>query len=90
LQFGDASFARAGLCIRDENNLEVDYFWKWNVAEYGQTLRSDGKVNPTLTPLQQAELQTHIHALVHVLQLPVPPESFTSHSNVKFKKYTDG
>lgn len=74
----------------DENNPEVDYFWKWNVTELGQTLRRDGQVYPTLTPLQQAELQTHIHALVHFLQLPVPPESFTSHSTVKFKKYTDG
>ena len=35
----------------DENNLEVDV-WKWNVTESGQTLRSDGKVYPTLTPLQ--------------------------------------
>jgi hypothetical protein len=69
----------------DENNLEVDV-WKWNVADLGQTLRSDGKVYPTLTLLQQAE----IHALVRVLPLPVLPENFTSHSTVKFKKYTDG
>ena len=47
----------------DENNLEVDV-WKWNVTDLGQTLRSDGKVYPTLTLLQQAEMQTHIHALV--------------------------
>jgi hypothetical protein len=30
----------------DENNLEVDYFWTWNVTELGQTLRSEGKVYP--------------------------------------------
>lgn len=74
----------------NENNPEVDYFWKWNVTELGQTLRRDGKVYPTLTPLQQAELQTHVHGLVHFLQIPVPPETFTGHSTVKFKRYTDG
>lgn len=74
----------------DENNPEVEYFWKWNVTELGQTLRRDGKVYPTLTPLQQAELQTDIHAMIQVLQLPVPAQNFTGHSKVKFKRYTDG
>lgn len=74
----------------DENAPKADYLWKWNVTALGQMLRRDGKVFSTLDPLQQAELQTHIHGLVEPLPLPVPPEDFIGHGTVKFQRMIDG
>lgn len=74
----------------DENDPEVDYLFKWNTTDLGRALRLDGKVFPALTPLQQAELQTHIHALVELVRLPVPPDDYTRSGRAKFKKLTDG
>ena len=74
----------------DPNTPQVDYWWKWNATDLGQALRRDGKIYPTLTPLQQAELQSHMRGLVQILQMPVPPEDFTGHDKAKFTKYTDG
>ena len=69
---------------------KADYSWKWKVTGLGEMLRRNGKVFSTLDPLQQAELQTHIHGLVQPLLLPVPPEDFIGHSTVKFQRMVDG
>jgi hypothetical protein len=74
----------------DMNAPEADYLWKWNVSELGKMLRRDGKVFSTLTPLQQAELQTHIHGLVQFLPMPVPAEDFIGSSKVTFQRMIDG
>ena len=74
----------------DVNAPEADYMWKWKVTALGEMLRRDGKVFPTLTPLQQAELQTHIHGLVELLPVPAPPEDFIGSGRVKFQRMVDG
>lgn len=74
----------------DTNAPEADYSWKWNVTTLGQMLRRDGKVFSTLTPLQQAELQTHIHGLVELVPVPVPAEDFIGYGKVKFQRMIDG
>ncbi|MBZ5490704.1 MAG: hypothetical protein LAO76_07215 [Acidobacteriia bacterium] len=56
----------------------------------GTMLRRDGKVFPALDPIQQAELQTHIHGLVELLPVPVPAEDFIGYGKVKFQRMIDG
>jgi hypothetical protein len=70
----------------DTNAPEADYSWKWKVTGLGQMLRRDGKVFPTLDPLQQAELQTHIHGLIELVPVPVPTENFIGYGKVKFQR----
>ena len=74
----------------DSNAPEADYSWKWKVTDLGKMLRRDGKVFPSLTPLQQAELQTHIHGLVQFLPIPVPAGDFIGSSTAKFQRMIDG
>jgi hypothetical protein len=74
----------------DENNPEVDYLWKWKTTDLGRMLRQDGKIFPSLTLLQQAELQNHIFSLAPRLNLPAPQENFIGHDSVKFQRLVDG
>ncbi len=68
----------------------VQYSWKWNVTELGQTLRQDGKVYPTLNEEQRLSLGFSKLGLVEVLPIPVPPENFIGHSTAAFTRDGNG